>query len=330
MLRIGNLSLADGAVLAPMAGVTDLPFRLLCHEQGSALAVTEMVSAKGFLCAPQNQQAIQNLLLHLPQEGPVALQLFGHEPEVMAEAAKRLSSRGFVAIDLNMGCPAPKITGGGDGSALLRDLPLASRIIAAVRKATALPLTVKTRLGWDEKTPVAIPFARMAEAEGADALTVHGRTRMQFYAGEADWVPIGEVKAALRIPVIGNGDIFSADDALQRLRETGCDAVMIGRGSMGNPWIFRQIEASLRGESVPPPTPEERVQTALRHARMLCAWKGEPVAIREMRKHAAWYTRGLTGAAKMRTRIQQASTLGELEETMAGMMSGATSGDSVP
>jgi len=320
-MRIGSLRLDEGAVLAPMAGVTDLPFRLLCREAGSAFAFTEMVSAKGFLCAPESR-AVASLLEAAPQEGPLALQLFGHEPEVMAEAARRLSERGFAAIDLNMGCPAHKITGGGAGSALLKDLPLAAAIIAAVRKATALPLTVKTRVGWDENSIVADRFARMAEAEGADALTIHGRTRTQFFAGEADWSHVARAKAALRIPVIGNGDIFSAGDAARRLRETGCDAVMVARGCLGNPWIFGQIQAALRGEAVTLPTPDERVDMVLRHAAMLCAWKGESVAIREMRKHAAWYTRGLHGSARMRARLQQASTLGELGETLREVVCG--------
>lgn len=311
-VRIGSLPVPRGALLAPMAGVTDLFFRLLCHEQGSVLAFTEMVSAKGFLHAPE-QRAVLSLLETASEEGPVALQLFGHEPEEMAEAARRLTPRGFAAIDLNMGCPAPKITRGGDGSALLKDLPLAGRIIAAVRRATPLPLTVKARAGWDENSLIVERFARMAESEGADALTVHGRTRMQFYAGEADWSHISRAKAAVRIPVIGNGDIFTAADAVRRLAETGCDAVMVGRGSLGNPWIFAQIASALSGRPVRMPSPAERIQAALRHASMLCAWKGEGTAIREMRKHAAWYTRGLAGAAKMRVRMQQASTLAELE-----------------
>lgn len=309
-LRIGSLQLPAGAWLAPMAGVTDAPFRLLCHEMGSAFATTEMVSAKGYLCAPENRRAVEALLLRLPQEGPLALQLFGHAPQEMAEAAGRLSEAGFAAVDLNMGCPAPKITGGGDGSALLRDIPLAGRVIAAVRRATRLPVTVKMRIGWDADHIVAEAFAQMAEAEGADALIVHGRTRQQGYAGEADWAWIGRVKARVRIPVVGNGDVATAEEALQRIAETGCDAVMIGRGALGNPWIFGAVQRALDGLA-PQGAPDAsmRLSMAMRHARMLAAWKGEAVAVREMRKHGAWYTRGLRGAVQARVRIQAAETL---------------------
>lgn len=317
MINIGTLTLPEGAWLAPMAGVTDLPFRLLCREAGTAFAVTEMVSAKGFLCAPENSRAVQSLLLRAPQEGPLGVQLFGHEPDVIAEAIRRLADRGFAAIDLNMGCPAPKITGGGEGSALLRDIPLAAKIIAEARRATTLPLMVKMRLGWDAEHIVAVPFARMAEAEGVDALTVHGRTRAQFYAGQADWEQIAQVKAAVKVPVIGNGDIGSASDAMARMAESGCDAVMIGRGAMGNPWVFSQVRAKLAGGLTPPPTSVQRAEMALRHARMLMAWKGEAPAIREMRGHAAWYTHGLPGAAQVRAQIHTAKTLCELEEALA-------------
>ena len=320
MMRIGSLHIPDGAILAPLAGVTDLPFRLLCREQGSALAVTEMVSAKGYLCAPENRRAVQALLAKAPQEGPVALQLFGHEPEVLAEAAARLSEEGFAAIDLNMGCPAPKITGGGEGSALLRDLPLAGRIVAAVRRATPLPLTLKMRIGWDADHIVAVDFARMAEMEGVDALTVHGRTRMQFYAGAADWSEIARVKQAVRIPVIGNGDVDSAATALRRMEETGVDAVMIGRGALGNPWLFAQVRSAMAGTEIHMPDARERIDMALRHARMLVAWKGEAVAIREMRKHGAWYTKGMKGAVHARTRIQAATTLQEFQEALAVLL----------
>ena len=320
MIKLGNMNIPDGAWLAPMAGVTDLPFRLLCREQGCAMMVSEMVSAKGFLCAPENQRAVQALLAHAPQEGNIALQLFGHEPDVMAEAAARLSDIGFSAIDINMGCPAPKITGGGEGSALLRDLPLAGRIVAAVRHATHLPVMVKMRLGWDGESLVAVELARMAEAEGADLITVHGRTRMQFYAGRADWNAIARVKAAVRIPVIGNGDIDTAEQAEIRMCESGCDGVMIGRGALGNPWVFAQVQARLAGLPEKAVLPQDRVQVAVRHARMLMAWKGEAVAIREMRKHGAWYARGMHGASKMRTQVQSAATLGEFEAAMGTLL----------
>ncbi|MEG0766672.1 MAG: tRNA-dihydrouridine synthase family protein, partial [Clostridia bacterium] len=221
-MQIGSVQLDGNIALAPMAGVTDLPFRLLCREAGSAFAVTEMVSAKGYLCAASGNRATQALLLRAPQEGPVALQLFGKEPEVMAEAARRLSDRGFCMIDLNMGCPAPKIAGAGEGAALLKEPVLAARIVESVVRATHLPVTVKMRIGWDDAHRCAVPFARMIEASGAKAITVHGRTRMQFYAGMADWQAIAEVKAALQIPVWGNGDVASAMDAQRMQAQTGC------------------------------------------------------------------------------------------------------------
>lgn len=318
-MNIGTLHVPQGALLAPMAGVTDLPYRLLAREMGSALSVTEMVSAKGFLCAPENARAVHALLSRAPQEGPLALQLFGHEPDVMAEAARRLSQTGFAAIDLNMGCPAPKITGGGEGSALMRDIPLCGRIIAAVRRATHLPLMVKMRTGWDDASITCDALARVAQDEGADAITVHGRTRKQFYSGEANWDHIARIKASVSIPVIGNGDIDSADVALSRLRTSCCDAIMVGRGAMGNPWIFAQIRSALEGLPIEMPTPSDRATMALRHARMLMAWKDENVAMREMRRHAAYYTKGVQGATKLRVNIQRITRYAELEAALASL-----------
>ena len=294
--------------------------RLLCREQGCAFAVSEMVSAKGFLHAPVDRPAVRDLLTLDPREGPVALQLFGRDPDLCAEAARRLSDVGFGMIDLNMGCPAPKITRGGEGSALLNDPPLAARIVRAVVAATPLPVSVKMRIGWDENSLCAVPFALAMEDAGACALTVHGRTRMQFYAGKADWSHIAAVKAAVRIPVWGNGDVFCADDARRMLEETGCDGVMIGRGAQGNPWIFAQILAARAGNPVIPPTSQERCAMALRHARMQCEWKGEAVAMKEMRKHVAWYLHGLHGASKMREALQRVETYARLESLLEDML----------
>lgn len=313
--------LAPGsAFLAPMAGVTDMPFRLLCFEQGCDWAYTEMVSARGWLCSHKKSRAVRELLSRAPGEGLVALQLFGHEPSELSECARMLSDDGFCGIDLNMGCPAPKIVSNGDGSALLKDLAQAARAVAAVRGATKLPVTVKMRLGWDDGHIVAEEAARIAESEGADALTVHGRTRMQFYAGQADWEAIARVKAAVRIPVFGNGDLYTAEDALRRMEETKADGVCFARGATGNPWIFARFARLKAGLPAPEPTDEEKVQTAMRHARMLSEWKGEAVAIREMRKHAVWYTRGMFGAAQARPGLFAAETLDALEDAFGELL----------
>ena len=309
-MNIANVRLEGNVFLAPMAGVTDFPFRLLCREMGCALAFTEMVSAKGMLLAPPGNRAARELLLTSPQEGPVALQLFGREPQTVAEAARRLAGDGrFCLVDLNMGCPAPKIAGSGEGSGLLREPDLAVRVAEAVVCASPVPVTVKLRTGWDEDSLVYEELGRRLQEVGVSALTLHARTRRQFYAGRADWDAIARLKRAVSIPVIGNGDVTCLQDARRMMEQTGCDAAMIGRAAMGNPWVFAGRD----------PSPRERVEGALRHARMLMAFKGEAVAMREMRGHVACYVRGLHGAARIRERTNAASTYAQLRECLADL-----------
>jgi len=272
-----------------------------------------MVSAKGVLCAPPGNRALCELLHTLPGSGPTALQLFGSEPGVMAEAAQRLLDRaGFCLIDLNMGCPAPKIVREGAGSALMRDVPLAARIVEAVARAVPVPVTAKMRLGWDAAARNGLAFARAMQEGGAAAVTVHGRTRDQFYAGEADWDAIAQIKAALRIPVLGNGDIATGGQALSRAAHAACDAVMIGRGAMGNPWVFAEVRRALRGQAPVLVPWEERAAAAIRHLRMMVEWKGERAAVPEMRKHIGWYIKGLPGAAKLRAAVNRMETMDEM------------------
>ncbi len=300
--------------LAPMAGITDQVFRRLCFEQGCDVAVTEMVSAQGFLTAPRDRNAYRFLLARFPEEGKLAVQLFGSDPRFMAEAARRLGDTGlFSAVDINMGCPAQKVVGGQSGSALMKDPPLAGRIVEAVKRATLLPVTVKIRLGWDDDRKNAPDFARVLEQAGADLITVHGRTRMQQYAGKADWHAIGEVKNAVSIPVIANGDITDASSALEALRVTGCDGLAIGRGALGNPWVFAEIRAALQGTPYTPPSYSQIVDTAMRQAREMADWKGEHSALLEMRKHFAWYTAGRRNSAQVRTKVNLAQSFPEAE-----------------
>ncbi len=305
--------------LAPMAGVTDLPFRILCRELGCDLTFTEMVSAKGLLYGNENTK---ELLATAPIEEPCGFQIFGSEPGIMADIARRLEEdyAGKVAlIDINMGCPAHKIVGNGEGSALMRDVPLAAKIIAAVANAVKLPVTVKFRKGWDEASINAVEFARMAEDSGASAICVHGRTRAQGYSGRADWGIIGKVKAAVSIPVLGNGDIYSAKDMLRMRAETGCDGVLIARGAMGNPWIFRSCKAALSGEQEEIPSMEARISLAIRHANMQQEYHGAHGVV-EMRKHIAWYLSGLSHAAQLRVRVNTCQSHAELEDMLLGYL----------
>ena len=305
-LRIGNTALDNRVILGPMAGVTGLPFRLLCREQGCGMAVTEMVSAKAILYHNKNTN---ELLAVDSQEGPVSVQLFGSDPEIMAEIAVRLEEGPYACIDVNMGCPVPKIVNNGEGSSLMRNPKLAEKILSAMVRAVKKPVTVKFRKGFNEDCVNAVEFAKMAESCGVSMVAVHGRTREQYYSGKADWNIIRQVKAAVKIPVIGNGDIFTPEDAGRMIEETGCDGVMVARGAKGNPWIFKRINRYLEtGEVMPNPGMEEIRDMILRHGKMLAEYKGELTAMREMRGHMAWYTKGMPGSAALRNAINQVET----------------------
>ncbi|WP_312339769.1 tRNA dihydrouridine synthase DusB [Anaerospora hongkongensis] len=305
-MQIGTVKLANPVILAPMAGVTDLPFRLLVKEMGCGLVYTEMVSDKGLIY--QNEHTLEMLKID-ERERPVALQIFGSEPEPMAKAAKIVEKAGADIIDINMGCPTLKIVKNGEGSALMRTPELAYSIIASVVEAVNIPVTVKIRKGWDDSSVNAVEMAMLAEKAGAAAVSVHGRTREQFYSGEADWSIIKAVKENVAIPVNGNGDVRTPEDAVRLRSETGCDGIMIGRAAQGNPWLFRQVTHYLStGKLLPGPTMAERFEMTLRHLEMLVAYKGEHIGIREMRRHAAWYTKGLPHSAELRLRFNQAET----------------------
>ncbi len=310
-LKIGNVELENNLILAPMAGVTDLPFRLLCKEQGAALCCMEMVSAKGIY---YNNKNTESLLTVDERERPVSLQLFGSDPEIMSKMAAKIENRNFDILDINMGCPVPKIVNNGEGSALMKNPVLAGKIIEAIVNAIKKPVTVKIRKGFDEDHVNAVEMAHVAQESGAAAVAVHGRTREQYYAGKADWNVIADVKAAVSIPVIGNGDILDAKDVIAMREQTGCDGFMIGRGAQGNPWIFHQILHYFEtGEIIGKPPMEEMIKTMLRHAKLQIAFKGDYLGIREMRKHAAWYTAGYKGASKLRGSINDVESYEELE-----------------
>ena len=311
------LDFLSPALLAPMAGYTDAAFRHLCLEQGAGLTYTEMVSAMGL---KYGSEKTANLVVFAENEQRAGVQLFASQPEALCLSIRLLQDMAedrIALFDINMGCPAPKITGGGQGCALMKDIPLASRLIEAAVKVSRVPVTVKFRKGWDESSVNAVEFAHMAEQSGASAVAVHGRTREQFYSGHSDWSVIAQVKDAVSIPVIGNGDITAAQDAADMLRQTGCDAVMIGRGALGNPFLFREINSLLNaGVQLPPASFEEKASALLKQARLACAAKGERIAMRQIRKHAAWYLKGAKNAARKREAAVRLQTLDELIELL--------------
>ncbi len=316
-LKIGNVELKNRYILGPMAGVTDLPFRLLCKEQGAGLLCMEMVSAKAILYKNRNTESL--LSIH-PDELPVSLQLFGSDPKIMSEMAKQIEERPFAILDINMGCPVPKVVKNGEGSALMKNPKLVYEIVSAVVKAIEKPVTVKIRKGFDDEHVNAVEIARIIEEAGASAVAVHGRTREQYYSGKADWDIIRQVKEAVSIPVIGNGDVTSPQKAVELEKQTGCDGIMIARGAQGNPWIFSEMTAyEETGEMPPRPDRDSIREMMLRHARLQIEYKGDYLGIREMRKHVAWYTKGLPKAARLREKINAVESYEELENLLTSL-----------
>ncbi|WP_455539093.1 tRNA dihydrouridine synthase DusB [Terrisporobacter sp.] len=317
-MKIGNVQLDNEVFLSPMAGVTDLPFRLICKEKGCGMLYTEMINAKALCYDDENTK---KMLKIEEEEHPIAVQIFGSEPEYMGKAAAIMNQYPNEILDINMGCPAPKVIKNGDGSALMKNPKLAAEVLTAVVKNSEKPVTLKIRKGWDDNSVNAVEIAKIAEECGISALAIHGRTREQFYSGKADWDIIAEIKQAINIPVIGNGDVFEVQDAVNMLEKTKCDAIMVGRGAQGNPWIFKRINHYIKtGEILPEPTLEEKITTAVKHINLAVAEHGEYVAVREMRKHIGWYLKGLKNSAKYRDQINKITDYKEvismLEEYM--------------
>lgn len=309
-MKIGNVTLDNKVFLSPMAGVTDLPFRLICKEQDCGMLYTEMINAKALCYDDQNTK---KMLKIEEEEHPVAVQIFGSDPNFMGKAAEILNDYPNEILDINMGCPAPKVVKNGDGSALMKNPKLAEEVLKSIVKKSKKPVTLKIRKGWDDNNINAVEIAKIAEACGISALAIHGRTREQYYSGKADWDIIAKIKENINIPVIGNGDVFEVEDAINMINKTNCDAIMIGRGAQGNPWIFKRINHYMKtGEILPEPSGEEKINTALKHLKLAVDEHGEYVAVREMRKHIAWYLKGLRGSARLRDEINKIESYEEV------------------
>lgn len=318
-MKIGNVTLDNKVFLSPMAGVTDLPFRLICKEQECGMLYTEMINAKALCYDDQNTK---KMLKIEEEEHPVAVQIFGSDPAFMGGAAEILNEYPNEILDINMGCPAPKVIKNGDGSALMKNPKLAEEVLKSVVKNSKKPVTLKIRKGWDDNNINAVEIAKIAEASGISALAIHGRTREQYYSGKADWDIIAKIKESINIPVIGNGDVFEVEDAINMINKTNCDAIMIGRGAQGNPWIFKRINCYMKtGEILPEPTGEEKINTALKHLKLAIDEHGEYVAVREMRKHIAWYLKGLRGSARLRDEINKIESYEEVVNKLRDYLS---------
>lgn len=316
-MKFKNFEVDNDVFLAPMAGVTDLPFRLICKELGCGLLFTEMINAKALCFDDQKTKKMLNIL---EEELPVAIQIFGSEPEYMGRAAKILNEYPNAILDINMGCPAPKVIKNGDGSALMRNPELARKVLNAVVSNSEKPVTLKIRKGWDSESENALEIAKIAQEEGISALTIHGRTREQYYSGKADWNIIKTLKDELDIPVIGNGDVCSIEDAIEMKKLTNCDAIMIGRGAQGNPWIFKEIDHYLKtGEKLAKPTKSEKIETAIKHIELSVKEHGEYVAVREMRKHIGWYIKGMKNSARYRDEINKMEEVKDVIEALKAL-----------